>query len=44
MGHGRNLVGQAAHQFAHQLADAQVPAFDALSQWQAYRAAFAVED
>jgi hypothetical protein len=34
----------AAHQVAHQLADAQVPAFDGLSQWQAYRAAFAVED
>jgi hypothetical protein len=38
------LAGGSQHQVAHQLAHPQVLAFDGLSQWQAYRAAFAVED
>lgn len=38
------LAGGSQHHVAHQLARAQVPAFDGLAQWRAYRAAFAAED
>jgi hypothetical protein len=41
---GEWVLAGGSQQVAHQLARAQVLAFDGLSQWQAYRAAFAVED